>query len=328
MTTATIDSPPTLRRSSQRDNQEQKQADSSPTLAAQRIEINGQNLQPDDFVLVRPSMEESLGEQSTSTLFSRRSSGSSFATTSGTPIRETDTLPASRESCQDWDEESIDKMCRSAAERLGLANQNSTNTMPTFLTDSQRDSSYLKYILGDEDTHGYSWMGMKKLPEEPLELSQIQFDAGSTFSNFDESLTDSSGWLDHWEEYTEQDWKKPSLTRSCQERGSTTEADSSDCYQGAPQRMITLDPFLGIQVPLFGSEETQEAIRHGATVTTACSGCLCKLTCVNTADYVVCGECFEFTPTSSKAPCQGNGLVGLGIQQDLVEMLQLSNDAA
>lgn len=78
------------------------------------------------------------------------------------------------------------------------------------------------------------------------------------------------------------------------------------------QQMIEILP--GVEVPLRGSIETQEAIEAGFLAgTIICSECTLQIDCIRDAAYVLCPLCHALTPVDSPASKLTKSQYGVGL---------------
>jgi hypothetical protein len=113
----------------------------------------------------------------------------------------------------------------------------------------------------------------------------------------------------------------PQQTQQNQQNDTTNNAVNS------PEPFLTQDDdfersmievFPGVDVPLRGSFETQQAIRRNFIVRVNCMDCTLSLCCIRNAEYVLCPLCHCVSPLelSCSNVMEGSFGVGLGFVED------------
>jgi hypothetical protein len=219
----------------------------------------------------------------------------------------------------------------------------------TLLTEHKK---YLKLLVakGHKDLQSIGFHRMnqsslrssvtERLDRSMMSLQKLEADitdATEDLTDFSEHRFDGHLVFDFDEQQRALDISRNSHSQ----RHNDDDNDDDDSFalpvesSGAPQpvpaasRTIPLSPDLS--VPLRGSIETWQAIRHGCTVAVTCSDCNTELHAIEDAEYIVCPDCWMVGPVEETIGgialefdgCSDNYGLALGVKvQDVVQWVE------
>lgn len=225
-------------------------------------------------------------------------------------------------------EREVRKKARIAASNRGVSMQrrqqyqnewqDEQNDNIVYVDGKRWDLSSLERALPDQDDEGARQPVMKgKKKEQWKEEGEFRLEAVPKYDWRKQKEDDDQQHVEPLLVVARQDIHVPPPIHQHQREQSIQLIQTETEYEEERKRPL-IEVFPGIEMPLRGSAETQNAINRGSISKASCLDCTLEISCIEDAEYMLCPLCHCVTPlalTGSDVFDQSFG-VGLGFVDD------------